>query len=375
MAANSLRFRKWPRMDWQSTEGEQEMATQMSADALRFADRRGFRLFTFYVLLSHLLRRRQAPTFPTFYRAEGATHASSFLIATLRRPIEVASHMRSGTHLMIDLLRRQFADCGSWKWPGERNDMLYLPLDALTQPTAAWNESRALGCFAGRSAPSSRPTGPFPRSKPPRPPTGPRRLDRLRRHLPPCREKSLHRPRLAMGLGLLHPPGRSRSNRSRSRVGRGHHLLLGPPLPIWSQRNNTIRFRYEDSVGNPRAPSNAFPMPSANPPSSAAAPPRKLRAHGIHAGIALPPSGRIPPKSSHRRRDGSFGALHRARHRSREPDRGGLHWELGYAFPEGESAPDRAPAATSATYRSIVKPPRDLRGNEPFQTEQQPNFS
>jgi hypothetical protein len=60
------------------------------------------------------------------------------------RPVVVASHMRSGTHLMIDLLRRQFDACRSWKWPGERNDMLYLPLDVLTQPTAGWSEERAL---------------------------------------------------------------------------------------------------------------------------------------------------------------------------------------------------------------------------------------
>lgn len=60
------------------------------------------------------------------------------------RPIVVASHMRSGTHLMIDLLRRQFADCRSWKWPGEPNDMLYLPLDTLIDPTDDWREARVL---------------------------------------------------------------------------------------------------------------------------------------------------------------------------------------------------------------------------------------
>lgn len=60
------------------------------------------------------------------------------------RPIIVASHMRSGTHLMIDLLRRQFAACASWKWPGEPNDMLYLPLDVLTVRADNWDRSRAL---------------------------------------------------------------------------------------------------------------------------------------------------------------------------------------------------------------------------------------
>jgi hypothetical protein len=52
--------------------------------------------------------------------------------------------MRSGTHLIIDLLRHQFADCRSWKWPGERNDMLYLPLDVVTQPSDDWSEARIL---------------------------------------------------------------------------------------------------------------------------------------------------------------------------------------------------------------------------------------
>jgi len=44
----------------------------------------------------------------------------------LPRPVLVASHRRSGTHLLIDLLRRQFAACRSWKWPLERTTGLYL---------------------------------------------------------------------------------------------------------------------------------------------------------------------------------------------------------------------------------------------------------
>src|SRR4051794_27731921 len=43
-----------------------------------------------------------------------------------RRPVVVASHPRSGTHLLIDLLRRQFPACASWKYPLERMDRLYL---------------------------------------------------------------------------------------------------------------------------------------------------------------------------------------------------------------------------------------------------------
>ena len=47
------------------------------------------------------------------------------------RPIVVASHPRSGTHLLIDTLRRQFEACRSWKWPGERLDRLYCNIDEL----------------------------------------------------------------------------------------------------------------------------------------------------------------------------------------------------------------------------------------------------
>lgn len=47
------------------------------------------------------------------------------------QPIIVASHPRSGTHLLIDTLRRQFAACRSWKWWGERLDRLYCNIDEL----------------------------------------------------------------------------------------------------------------------------------------------------------------------------------------------------------------------------------------------------
>lgn len=46
-------------------------------------------------------------------------------------PIVVASHPRSGTHLLIDTLRHQFEACQSWKWPGERLDRLYCNIDEL----------------------------------------------------------------------------------------------------------------------------------------------------------------------------------------------------------------------------------------------------
>ncbi len=47
------------------------------------------------------------------------------------RPVVVGSHPRSGTHLLIDALRRQFEECQTWKWPGERLDRLYCNVDEM----------------------------------------------------------------------------------------------------------------------------------------------------------------------------------------------------------------------------------------------------
>lgn len=51
------------------------------------------------------------------------------------RPIVVATHPRSGTHLTIDLLRRQFEECKGWLWFGETLHHLYLNLDRLDEVT------------------------------------------------------------------------------------------------------------------------------------------------------------------------------------------------------------------------------------------------
>lgn len=53
-----------------------------------------------------------------------------------QRPVVIASHPRSGTHLTIDLLRRQFRECRSWKLPGEKLNRLYLDLNALFDPAS-----------------------------------------------------------------------------------------------------------------------------------------------------------------------------------------------------------------------------------------------
>lgn len=55
-------------------------------------------------------------------------------------PVIVVSYMRSGTHLTMDFLRRNFRGVGGWKFPGEPNDQVYLPIDALG--TASWGLKR-----------------------------------------------------------------------------------------------------------------------------------------------------------------------------------------------------------------------------------------
>jgi len=59
-------------------------------------------------------------------------------------PIIVASHPRSGTHLTIDLLRRQFGSCDAAKQFGERNDRVYLPLDGLRPERDTLSDQTAL---------------------------------------------------------------------------------------------------------------------------------------------------------------------------------------------------------------------------------------
>jgi hypothetical protein len=46
-------------------------------------------------------------------------------------PIVVATHPRSGTHLTLDLLRKQFNACKAWLWFGEALHHLYVDLGRL----------------------------------------------------------------------------------------------------------------------------------------------------------------------------------------------------------------------------------------------------
>ncbi len=60
------------------------------------------------------------------------------------RRLVVATHRRSGTHLSIDLLRRQLRECRARKRLGEGLDALYLNLDRLDTPRRPLSEDAAL---------------------------------------------------------------------------------------------------------------------------------------------------------------------------------------------------------------------------------------
>jgi len=60
------------------------------------------------------------------------------------RPIVVATHPRSGTHLLIDSLRRNFPACSIRKWPLERVDRLYLTAEAMMQRSRRMGSVTAL---------------------------------------------------------------------------------------------------------------------------------------------------------------------------------------------------------------------------------------
>lgn len=64
--------------------------------------------------------------------------------AGVGRRIVLVTHRRSGTHLTIDLLRRQFAACDARKRLGEPLHALYLNLDLLLRERRPLSETRAL---------------------------------------------------------------------------------------------------------------------------------------------------------------------------------------------------------------------------------------
>ncbi|MGH0033071.1 MAG: sulfotransferase domain-containing protein [Myxococcota bacterium] len=64
--------------------------------------------------------------------------------SAIGRRIVLATHRRSGTHLTLDLLRRQFADCASTKRVGESLAELYLNLERLVDARRPISQERAL---------------------------------------------------------------------------------------------------------------------------------------------------------------------------------------------------------------------------------------
>lgn len=69
------------------------------------------------------------------------------------KPILIVSHPRSGTHLTIDLLRKQFAECKSWKKQGEPLDRLYFALESFAPVNKPLSEKTALNILARAKRP------------------------------------------------------------------------------------------------------------------------------------------------------------------------------------------------------------------------------
>lgn len=77
-----------------------------------------------------------------------------FTFECLGDPIIIASHPRSGTHLTIDLLRKQFSVCQSYKLPIQPLDRLYLALEALSAPPRkSISESKAINILKKTKVP------------------------------------------------------------------------------------------------------------------------------------------------------------------------------------------------------------------------------
>lgn len=69
------------------------------------------------------------------------------------KPILIASHPRSGTHLTIDLLRKQFLECKSWKQLGEPLDRLYFALESFAPLNNPLSEDIALNILSRAKRP------------------------------------------------------------------------------------------------------------------------------------------------------------------------------------------------------------------------------
>lgn len=72
---------------------------------------------------------------------------------TDKRPILVASHPRSGTHLVIDTLRRQFPQTRAWRPWGMPTDHLYFNLERATSERRPFGDQNAQKIAARASRP------------------------------------------------------------------------------------------------------------------------------------------------------------------------------------------------------------------------------
>jgi hypothetical protein len=120
--------------------GFAEIATGRTADYLsapaaagqpgsgrRPSRERGWRVFRRATRLAY----RAVGLKPDFGGRLTAPRLGASILDRCEAPVIVASHRRSGTHLTIDLLRRQFRECSAWKLPGEGLDAVYTNLDRL----------------------------------------------------------------------------------------------------------------------------------------------------------------------------------------------------------------------------------------------------
>jgi hypothetical protein len=58
-------------------------------------------------------------------------------------PVLIASHPRSGTHLVIDTIRRQFPSTRNWRWWGLPLDHLYLNVERLSAHSRRFDDALA----------------------------------------------------------------------------------------------------------------------------------------------------------------------------------------------------------------------------------------
>ncbi len=86
------------------------------------------------------------------------------MLESIGKPIIIATYPRSGTHLTIDLLRKQFQECKSWKFLGETKNNLYLDIDPIlmSPPLSERDRKLALHCLSRSQRPLVKTHGSIP---------------------------------------------------------------------------------------------------------------------------------------------------------------------------------------------------------------------